>query len=290
MIIDAHCHLDMEENPPEKMVHFMDVGGVDKIVLFAAACENLPSIPEALLWLGRNLLQSPLAGAARNLYEDATNSQPGKLKTGGKFFDIHPYPDNAVVADALKKFPDRFIGFVFLNPKKNSRVMEELEQGIEEYGMKGVKVHSWFHDYDPGKLLKGVARKCQELGLPILIHMGSRPDTSNIGELLDDFPKLKLILAHLGIPYFKESWERARKHPNVYLDISGPYLSGGLVRKAVNAVGPDKIIYGTDAPYGLRNKAGNWTYIQSRAWVENLPISQADKDKIFSGNILKLLK
>jgi len=290
MIIDAHCHLDPEENPPEKMVQFMDASGVDKIVLFAPACENLPSIPEALLWLGRNLLQSPLAGAARKLYEDATGSQPGKLKTGGKFFDIHQYPDNAIVADALKKFPDRFIGFVFLNPKNNPDVMAQLDQGINEYKMKGVKVHSWFHDYDPGKQLKNVARRCQELGLPILIHMGSRLDTSNIGELIDDFPKLKLILAHLGIPYFKESWERARKNPNVYLDISGPYLSGGLVRKAVKAVGADKIIYGTDAPYGLRNKTGTWTYSQSRAWVEDLPISQADKDKIFSGNILKLLK
>jgi predicted TIM-barrel fold metal-dependent hydrolase len=119
--------------------------------------------------------------------------------------------------------------------------------------------------------------------------MGSRPDTGNIGELLDEFPKLKLILAHLGIPWFKESWERARKFPNVYLDISGPYLSGGLVKKAVHAVGPDKLIYGTDAPYGLRNRAGGWTYTQSRAWVEDLPIRQADKDKIFSGNILKLL-
>lgn len=290
MVIDAHCHLDMEENPPEKMIQFMDAGGVDKVVYFAAACENLPSIPEALLWLGRNLLQSPLAGVARKLYEDATSSQPGKLKTGGKFFDIHQNPDNKVVAEALKKFPDRFIGFVFLNPKNNPKVMDQLEQGIKEYGMKGVKVHSWFHDYDPGKLLKNVAKRCQELDIPMLIHMGSRPDTSNVGELVDQFPKLKLILAHLGIPFFKESWERARKHPNVYMDISGPYLSGGIVRTAVKAVGADKLIYGTDGPYGLRNKGGGWTYSQSKAWVEDLPISQADKEKIFSGNLLRLIK
>ncbi len=289
MIIDAHCHLDMEENPPEKMIQFMDAGGVDKIVLFAAACENLPSIPEALLWLGRQLLLSPFAGAARYLYEDATKSRPGKLKTGGKFYDIHPYPDNALVAQAIEKFPDRFIGFVFLNPKNNPKVMEQLEQAIQEYNMKGVKVHPWFHDYDPGKLLKNVARRCQELGLPLLIHMGSRPDTSNIAELIQEFPNLKLILAHLGIPWFKESWERARKYPNVYLDISGPYLAAGLVKKAIQIVGPEKLIYGTDAPYGLRNKAGSWTYTQSKAWVEDLPISQENKDKIFSGNILKLL-
>ena len=289
MIIDAHCHLDPAENPPEKMIQVMDAGGVDKIVFFSSVCENLPSIPEGLLWLGRILLQSPLAGAARKLFEDATASQPGKLKTGGKFFDIHHSPDNKPVAEAVKKFPDRIIGFVCLNPKNNPKVLDQLDQGINEYGMKGVKVHAWFHDYDPSKLLKDVARRCLEHGLPILIHMGSRPDSSNIQDLLDEFPDLKLILAHLGIPWFKESWERVKKYPNVYMDMSGPYLSGGLVRKAVNAVGADKIIYGTDAPYGLRNKAGGWTYTQSKAWVENLPISQADKDKIFSGNLLRLL-
>ena len=289
MIIDSHCHLDLQENPAEKMIEAMDAGGVNKVVLFATACDNLPSVPEGLLWLGRTLLQTPLSNVARGIYEDATATQPGKIKTGDKFFDIHVTPDNRPVVDALKKHPDRFITFVFLNPKNNPQVMAQLEQGVREYGMRGVKVHSWFHDYNPSELLRDVAKRCEALGLPILIHLGSRPDTGNVQGLIDACPKLKLILAHLGIPWFDRSWEQARRCPNVYLDISGPYLAAGLVAKALKTLGADKLIYGTDAPYGLRTKEGKLSYAYSKSWVERLPIADADKEKIFSGNLLRLL-
>jgi len=289
MIIDSHCHLEFEENPPEKMIQIMDAGGVDKAVIFAAACDNLPDVPKALLWLGRTLLQSPLAGVARKIFEDATASKPGELKTGGKFYGIRHRPDNAGIAPVIKKYPDRFIGYAFLNPKKNPKVTDELMQCVEEYGMKGVKVHPWFHDYDPGSELMPLARKCHELDIPILMHMGAREDSGNVGAILDAMPDIKLILAHLGIPFFKRSWEQARKYPNLYLDISGPYLSASIVKKAVKVVGAEKLIYGTDGPYGLRAGKGQWSYEPSKAWVEDLPIGDDDKEKIFSKNLLRLL-
>lgn len=290
MIVDAHCHLDPVENPAEKMIEVMDAGGVDKAVLFAPACENLPSVPEGLLWLGRTLLQTPLANIARGLYEDATRSQPGAVKTGGEFYTIHRQPDNRLVAAASKRYPDRLIGFVFLNPKENPQVMTELEQGVHEDGMRGVKVHAWFHDYDPSRLLLDVAHQCEEWGLPLVIHLGSRPETGNVQGLLDACPKLKLILAHLGIPWFDRSWAQAKRHPNVYLDISGPYLSAGLVAKAVRDIGPEKLVYGTDGPYGLRTKGGGLSYAHSKAWVERLPLSQHEQERILSLNLLHLLE
>jgi predicted TIM-barrel fold metal-dependent hydrolase len=289
MIIDSHCHLEPVENPVDKMIQVMDAGEVDKAVLLAATSENLPSIPAGPLALGRILLQTPLAGLARRIYEGATQSRPGKIKVSGRFYLIHSYPDNRPVAEALRRHPDRFIGFVFLNPKNNPQVTDQLEQAIEENGVRGVKAHSWWHDYDPGQLLLPVARRCQELGLPLLIHMGSRPDTGNVQGLLDAFPNLKLILAHLGIPWFGRSWAQAKRHPNVYLDISGPYLSAGLVAKAARVVGPDKLIYGTDGPYGLRTKEGGLDYAPSKAWVEQLPIGPEAKERVFSGNLLRLL-
>jgi predicted TIM-barrel fold metal-dependent hydrolase len=271
------------------MLQVMDASGVDKAILLAATSENLPSIPAGLLALGRTLLQAPLAGVARGIYEDATKSQPGKVKVSGKFYTVHTYPDNRPVAEAIKNHPDRFMGFVFLNPKNNPQVMAQFEQGIGEYGMRGVKAHPWWHDYNPSELLLDVAKRCEELGLPMLVHMGNRPDTGSVQGLIDACPKLKLILAHLGIPWFNRSWEQARRYPNIYLDISGPYLSPGLVAKAAQAVGADKLIYGTDGPYGLRTKEGGLSYAHSKAWVEQLPIAQTEKEKIFSGNSLRLL-
>jgi predicted TIM-barrel fold metal-dependent hydrolase len=289
MIIDNHCHLG-HGNTPEKMIQAMDAGGIDKTVLFGAACVNLPSVPKTLLWFGRTILQSPFPSIGISIYEDAVMSRPGKIKVSGKFYDIHTYPDNRPVAEAIQKFPNRFIGFVFLNPKNNPTVMEQLEQGINTDNMKGVKAHSWFHNYDPGALLQDIAARCQELGIPVLLHMGSRPDTSNIQDLIDNFPRLNLILAHLGIPWFKRSWQMAKQYSNIYLDLSGPYLSKKIVAKAVKVVGPDKLIYGTDAPYGLRtNTPGELSYAYSKFWVDSLSIPQNEKEKIFSGNLLSLI-
>jgi predicted TIM-barrel fold metal-dependent hydrolase len=290
MIIDSHCHLD-HENSPEKMIQAMDAGGVDQIVLFAAACENLPSVPKSLLWFGRTVLRSPFRNIAVSIYEDAVMSRPGKIKVSGRFHQIHARPDNKPVSEAMKQYPDRFIGFVFLNPKDNPNVMAELELGVREYKMRGVKVHPWFHDYDPGAMLQDVAAKCQELNLPILMHLGSRPETSNIQNLVTRFPRLNFILAHLGIPWFQKTWAMARDLPNIYLDISGPYLSKSIVAKAVKTIGPDKLIYGTDAPYGLRTtRPGELSYADSRSWVDSLPISEKKKERIFSGNILSLIR
>jgi predicted TIM-barrel fold metal-dependent hydrolase len=83
----------------------------------------------------------------------------------------------------------------------------------------------------------------------------------------------------------------ARDLPNIYLDLSGPYLSKNLVAKAVQFIGPDKLIYGTDAPYGLRtNTPGELSYAGSRSWVDSLPIPSKEKEKIFSGNLLSLIR
>ena len=56
MIIDSHCHLELVENPIEKMLQVMDASGVDKAILLAATSENLPSIPAGLLALGTSLV------------------------------------------------------------------------------------------------------------------------------------------------------------------------------------------------------------------------------------------
>ncbi len=289
MIIDSHCHLE-SENPPEKMIRTMDKDGVDKVVLFAATCDNLPKMPKGLLWFGRTILQTPLASIAIKLYEDAVTAKPGMIKISGNFHKIYLEPDNIPVLKALSDFPDRFIGFAFINPTGSYNVMEEFETCISHPLIKGVKVHAWFHNYSPADNLYKIAEACSEKGLPILMHQGSRHETSDILPLLSSFPKLKLILAHLGIPWFKRSFGLAKSNPNVYLDISGPYLSAPIIKKAVKEVGASKLIYGTDAPYGLRTSLkGELSFNESLGWVKGLNIPESDKELILGKNLLSLL-
>ncbi len=289
IIIDAHCHLE-SENPPEKMIETMDANNVDQVVLFAATCENIPVIPEALFWLGGALLQTPLSPIVRTLFENAVSQNKGKVKSNGILYDIYNEPDNNSVVGALNLYPERFIGFVFINPNASYDAVSELELQLKHPLMKGVKAHSWFHNFSPDKDLMDIADICSNKGLPLLIHIGSRQETASIKPLIQSFPNLKLILAHLGFPWFKTAFDLANNFPNVYLDISGPYLSAPLVQKAVKQVGAHKLIFGTDGPYGLRTeKPGTLSYQKPLSWVEALQIPIAEKEMILSKNLLGLL-
>jgi predicted TIM-barrel fold metal-dependent hydrolase len=122
----------------------------------------------------------------------------------------------------------------------------------------------------------------------LLIHLGGRPQTGNFRVLLAKCPRLKLILAHLALPHF-EAWKEIKEEKNCFVDISGGYLNASLVRRGVKALGPDKVIFGSDAPVSLRCSGGDHSYEPILRWTRELPISDNDKEKIFHRNLEQLL-
>ena len=95
----------------------------------------------------------------------------GNLKLGGKIYEIYSKPDNAQVAEVLRAHPELFVGWIFLNPRATGNALEELEQWRAVPGFAGVKLHPHWHDWE---IEEGVPilRRCEELGLPVLIHLG----------------------------------------------------------------------------------------------------------------------
>lgn len=73
------------------------------------------------------------------------------------------------------------------------------------------------------------------------------------------------------------------------MDISGDYINASMVRKAVKAMGPDKVIFGSDGPVTLRCRAGGHSYEPILQWTRELRISDNDKEKIFHKNLERLL-
>ena len=285
MIIDCHGHLE-EEIPVERLIEIMDRDGIQKAVLFPGAMERIPSTPDLLLGVFRFLLRSRLNGLGRRSYNSFIKQ--GNLMVSGKAYRIFPDPDNETVGQRVRQNSDRLIFFAFVNPKGSRDPVEVLEECRTRFDARGVKTHSWFHEFDPSRDLLPVGRRCQELGLPLLIHLGGSPRTGNIEGLLAACPKLKVILAHVGIPYFQLIWPLLEKYPNLHMDISGPYLNAALVKDAVRAVGSRRVLFGTDSPYGLRTGDG-YSFEPMKRWTEQLPIPDREKEDIFAGNLLRLL-
>jgi len=168
---------------------------------------------------------------------------------------------NDYVAEYVKTDPNRFIGFMSVDPH-DPHAMQEMERAHQELGLRGLKmspIYQAFHPMDPRAL--PIYAYAERHGIPMLVHQGTTfPRVAPLKyahpEMLEDvaiaFPELRIIVAHLGHPWEVETIALVRKHPHVYTDISGLYyrpwqLYNSLMLCQEYGV-MHKLIFGTDFP------------------------------------------
>ena len=181
---------------------------------------------------------------------------------------------NDSTAAYIKTDPDRLIGFMGLDPKHH-HVLDELDRAHFDLGLKGIKlgpIYQKFHPLD--KRAYPIYARAEQLGLPILFHQGATyPRTAPLKyanpilleEIALDFPKLKIIIAHVGNPWYDETNVLIRKQPNVFADISGIFYRPWQFYQALSLSAEyncmHKYLFGSDYPIatteetieGLRN-------------------------------------
>jgi uncharacterized protein len=168
-----------------------------------------------------------------------------------------------LVFDAVQKYPDRFWGLAGIDPTEGMAGVREFERTIREYGFIGAHLYPhWFELAPDHARYYPFYAKCCELDVPIQMQVGQSmlyaPDypCRSVGRpiTLDavacDFPELKLVGIHIGIPWTDEMIAMAWKHPNVYIgsDAHSPkYWPESFVRY-LNSYGSSKVLFGTDFP------------------------------------------
>ncbi|MDF1995957.1 amidohydrolase family protein [Peribacillus frigoritolerans] len=285
MIIDCHFHVDETMLTLEKMIEGMDKNDVTKTALIApmnGTMFELDSIfQQGLQHLFRFLiLNVPQIGLG--IYDGLVKD--GYLKLYGNSYKIFTKPDNDIVATAIDRFPDRFLGWVAVNPMIHVSV-EEVEFYLNKPGFIGVKAHPFMHEYNI-KALDPVAAMCETKGIPMIIHLSSEPDSYKY--LPENYPELKLIYAHAGLPFWKKLWNYVKNQPNVFVDTSSDYLNPSIVKKAVESLGYRKVLYGCDGPYGMK-KFNEYDYLTKKSWVDSLQIPDNQKEYILGKNFLALI-
>ena len=185
------------------------------------------------------------------------------------------------------KFPEKVIGFGFLNPidKKIDTLYDSMHKTKNK--LKGFKLHAEFSKFNP-TIHRNQFEKCfnflQEEKLIALFHTGSHFNINELYPILKQFPAVKVILGHSGLaPQIEQAIECAHCFSNVYLELSGqPYSY--LIKKAIKDpnIGIERILYGSDLP------SLHPTVEQMK--VLSLPISESEKQMIFAENIERLIK
>ncbi|RLD13152.1 MAG: hypothetical protein DRI28_06460 [Caldiserica bacterium] len=153
---------------------------------------------------------------------------------------------NEIIAEAVKKYPDRFIGFLRADPK-HKNALEVLKRGVEELNLKGLKLVPRGEDFQ-NPVLDELLEKCAEYKIPAIMCC-CEVDREEI-ELARKHPRTTIILAHMGAYIDWQSHrlciQATRELSNVYLETS-TVLTQVTLKEAGNQV-PDKVLFGSDAP------------------------------------------
>jgi predicted TIM-barrel fold metal-dependent hydrolase len=156
---------------------------------------------------------------------------------------------NALVAEAVTAHPDRFRGYVTVNPHYPEESLDDLARRYDA-GWRLVKFHTGTHDHPAdGPGYRRIWEFAQERGLHLLSH--SFPTPERLNTLAAEYPDVSILVGHaasnaaLAPAYCAVCHER----PNVFLDLCGSTLWRGLLERMVALAGADRVLFGSDIPF-----------------------------------------
>ena len=214
------------------------------------------------------------------------------LLSQGYSADEHPTPaqfheENERVMRAVKAFPDRAYGSVYLSPKYLDFSLQEFDRYVRDGPMIAIgeieaEARANVPEMDP------IAERAIALGAPILQHewlnaLGNQPGEStpaDVVELARRHPRLQIVCAHTG-----GDWERGirtiRSTPNVSCGIAGSDPTAGYVEMAVRELGAERVVYGSDV--------GGRSFASQVAKAMGADIPDSAKELILGGNLRRML-
>jgi len=170
---------------------------------------------------------------------------------------------------AVAKEHPTLIPFVSVDILQTPADMEAEIEDTMKRGAKGLKFHPVINHFSPDdRRMWPAYAKAMEVGFPLLFHSGQaelagyaaadygRP--SIFEPLLQGFPKLTVILAHMGKGYLEDSVELAQKYGHVYFDISaiisfigskGGFSSDAHAVELIRKIGVNRVLFGSDWPW-----------------------------------------
>jgi len=199
-------------------------------------------------------------------YQAAAPADFVTIVFGGKARLSGLWVDDRHIADYTAQHPERLIGFLSVDPTQEGW-QDEMRSGHQDLGLRGIKLLPMYAGFRPDEeRLDPLWQYAAKHALPVLLHTGTTfiaqaPLECTLPRHLDPvaarFPAVKIIMAHLGHPYEGECVAVARKHANVYADISALHFRPWQLYNSLMLVQEygvwEKVLFGTDYPFTTIN-------------------------------------
>jgi len=306
-VIDFHVHLPHRYRDPVMAARFlvgkMDSAGIEKAVVIAI--EASPSVlrshvsPERIRRAAGKVLDY-IAHSRNPLVRKLVYNPEEAIREHERILVEHSRSNMEVIA-AAREYPERLLPVASYNPEKG---VDGLLEEIEPYRdiILGVKIYPTLHCISPDDpALDKLYEAAGKNGWLVIVHTGCDPGLwelpyfcrharpGKVASAAKKHPDTVFVMAHMGsysllMPgiYFSEAVEALQAVENLYADTSA--VDPLFIERAVEEVGHEKLLYGSDFPYMLGFDLAD----HARAIME-LDISLEAKRAILRGNALRLL-
>lgn len=176
-------------------------------------------------------------------------------------------------AEMAARFPDRVLSWGTVNPLEGARALEQMEVQVREFGVKGFKLYNVRYDFgepfpwrmDDRRIAYPIFEKAQQLGIDVVavhkgVPLGPQPidgtRVSDLDQAAVNFPNIRFVVFHPGLPFIDEICWQLVRFPNVYVSLAAsvnfiakqPRWFAETLGKLLFWGGPDRILTGSEAP------------------------------------------
>ena len=197
---------------------------------------------------------------------------------------------NDDVAAACRAYPDRFVGVASVDLTRPMAAVTELRRCVEEYGFRALRILPWLWGLPPDdRRYYPLYAACCDLDITFCTQVGhagpmraSEPGRPipYLDNVALEFPELRIVGGHTGVPWLEEMISLATKYPNVYIDTSA-YTARRYPAALVDYLrrhGRRKVLFGSNHPF--------WPATDCLAGLDDLQLDEQTASAFLHDNVV----
>lgn len=201
--------------------------------------------------------------------------------------DYHMGPMNELVANAVRKHPDRFLGLCRVDPWQGEAAVVEVQKRFEEHGACGLYLDPWEENFQANdKITYPIIEEAKRYNKPVVLNAGharvSHP--TQIRDIASQYPAMQFVACNggqiniSGMLLF-EARRMLDACPNIAIETAGTYRED-FIEEVVTEVGEDRVLFAS----------GNPVYDQKfeMTRIQFAHLTEAQKEKLWEANALRI--